>query len=203
VPRLWKPAVQCPECAYPNDDTFHFCQQCGYNRKPRLTGNTPSLVPLNLEAINARLHTLRSVRESKPYEKQKSRLQQELESFLFSLPSAKSVLEATPEDIIRFLVWKDRSGKTKVHSPSCVHFGLPKTQCPCPTTLPAGTVDSVIGKVRSLFIDLGRAGNWNELLGIGNPAAHKSVKQYLASIREEQAKHRVTPKQAVPLFFDK
>ena len=44
---------------------------------------------------------------------------------------------------------------------------------------------------------------WNDLLGIGHPASHHSVKQYLVLIREEQARARITPKQAVPLFFDK
>ena len=37
----------------------------------------------------------------------------------------------------------------------------------------------------------------------GNPANHPRISHYLKSIREEQAQARVTPKQAVPLFFDK
>ena len=36
-----------------------------------------------------------------------------------------------------------------------------------------------------------------------NPASHPCVKQYLTSIREEQAQARVTPRQATPFFFDK
>ena len=36
-----------------------------------------------------------------------------------------------------------------------------------------------------------------------NPAAHYSVKQYFTLVREEQAKARVHPKQAVPIFFGK
>ena len=34
-----------------------------------------------------------------------------------------------------------------------------------------------------------------------NPAAHPSVKRYLTSVREEQAKARVTARQAVPRMF--
>ena len=30
VARVWTAAVRCPQCAYPNDKTFNFCQQCGY-----------------------------------------------------------------------------------------------------------------------------------------------------------------------------
>ena len=40
-------------------------------------------------------------------------------------------------------------------------------------------------------------------LSIGNPAFHPIISNYLKSIREEQAQARITPKQAVPLFFDK
>ena len=109
----------------------------------------------------------------------------------------------SPQDITRFLVWKDRKGKTKIHLPACKLFGTKQVgRCTCPTTLSAGTVDNLIGKLRSLFVDLGRGREWNELLGIGNPASHPSIKQYLSSIREEQALARVTPKQATPLFFD-
>jgi hypothetical protein len=61
----------------------------------------------------------------------------------------------------------------------------------------------MIGKLRSLFADIGRGGEWNDLLGVGNPAAHKSVKTYLRTIQEEQARARVFPKQAVPIFFEK
>jgi len=52
-------------------------------------------------------------------------------------------------------------------------------------------------------MEAGRGGEWNNLLGVGNPAAHDSIKSYLRLIREEQAHARVIPKQAVPLFFDK
>ena len=56
---------------------------------------------------------------------------------------------------------------------------------------PAGTVDNLIGKLRSIFIEAGRGNAWNDILGVGNPAAHHSVKQYLTLVREEQAKARV------------
>ena len=37
-------------------------------------------------------------------------------------------------------------------------------------------------------------------MGIGNPAADRSVKQYLANVREEQLKARVVPRQAEPFL---
>ena len=73
----------------------------------------------------------------------------------------------------------------------------------CPTRLTDGTVDNLIGKSRSIFIEAGRGDAWNDILDVGNPAAHHSVKQYLALVREEQAKARVCKKQAIPIFFGK
>lgn len=61
----------------------------------------------------------------------------------------------------------------------------------------------MIRKLRSVFTEAGRGGDWNEVLCVGNPAAYHSVKQYLTLVREEQAKARVCSKQAVPIFFEK
>ncbi|XP_048584836.1 LOW QUALITY PROTEIN: protein G1-like9 [Nematostella vectensis] len=111
-------------------------------------------VPLNLEAIENRLDDLRGKIRKKPYQKQKSSLQVEFERFLYSLPSKKTLTSASPSDITRFLVYKDRKGRTKVHTPKCNYFGsTSKSHCACPNRLAAGTVDSTIGKLRSIFIE--------------------------------------------------
>ena len=156
---------------------------------------------LDLPSLDHRLETLEAVDDHKPYQVQKSKLRKEFEGFLSSLPRPKTLLSASPRDVTRFLVWKDSKGKTKVHVPTYSLFGSKKAEvCPCPFTLAAGTVANLVGKLRSLFVESGRGGEWNDLLGIGNPASHHSVKQYLVLIREEQARARITPKQAVPLF---
>lgn len=91
-----------------------------------------------------------------------------------------------------------------VHKDSCQFFGLQgKQTCDCPTRLSAGTVDSLIGKLRSIFNALGRTSDRDDRFGSGNPASHLCVKQYLKSIQSEQSQARVSPKQATPLFFDK
>ena len=183
--RIWFPAVSCPNCSYPNDASFAFCQHCGYTR--RKVANVPDSekVSLDLAAIDDRLEALQKVKSDKPYQKQKSSLQHELERFLHSLSSPKSLLSATPQDLTRFLIWKEKGGKTKIHLPQCKHFGVSgKARCQCPTRLAAGTVDNLIGKLRSIFIEAGRGDVWNDVLCVGNPAAHRSVKQYLSSVRE-------------------
>lgn len=162
---------------------------------------------MDLDQLDSRIDSLSAVAENKQYKKQKNSLQRELDSFLASIPGHKNLMSASPKDVVRFLAWKDKGGRTKVHSPQCRFFSLPShkasSSCGCPTRLAAGTVNSLIGKLRSIFIAAGRGDSWNNILGVGNPAAHPTVKTYLISIQEEQAQARVTPKQAVPIFFDK
>ena len=65
------------------------------------------------------------------------------------------------------------------------------------------TVDSYIGKLRAICLSVGRDGEWDRRLGLGNPAAGKSVKGYLRLVTAEQLQARVTPKQASPFFVYK
>ena len=89
-----------------------------------------------------------------------------------------------------------------VHFDSCQFLGLQEKQtCNCPIRLSAGTLDSLIRKLRSIFNSLGRSGDWNDRFGCGNPASHLSVKQYLKSVQTEQAQARVSPKQATLYFL--
>ena len=133
---------------------------CGLKRVSQNIEDPPQRVPLCLPSIFSHLPTLQSIRSGKPYQKQKTKLQEELKRFLYSLPTPKSVDATSSQDITRFLVWKDRKGKTKIHFPACKLFGT-KQVGSCPTTLSAGIVDNLIGKLHSLFVDLGRGREWN------------------------------------------
>ena len=187
--------------------TFAFCQQCGYKRKHVDAPHPSPSTSVDLEKLDARLLELDNRSKKKLYSKQKDKLQEEFTNFLSAIPGEKHLLVATAKDVVRFLAWKDKSGRTKVHSPQCRYFsfstGSKQTVCKCPTRLAAGSVDSLIGKLRAIFATAGRGNSWNDVLGVGNPAAHTDVKKYLKAIQEEQAQARVTPKQAVPLFFEK
>lgn len=68
------------------------------------------------------------------------------------------------------------------------------------TTTVYKTVDSYIGKLCSVFHAIGRDGDWDKRLGLGNPAADKSVKDYLGIITREQLQTGVTPEQATPFL---
>ena len=97
----------------------------------------------------------------------------------------------TAQDIVKFLISKDRSGRTVVHSLSCSKRG-----CSCPKRLAAGSVDSILGRLRAIFNKQGRAND-------SNPASYPLVKDYLKFVRDEQAGLAITPSQAVPIFFGK
>ena len=144
-----------------------------------------------MKAINSRFENFKSFSSNKSYQKQKSSLERQLSSFLASLSPPKSTASATAEDIVKFLISKDRTGRTIVHTRSC-----DRKVCKCSRRLAAGSVDSLIGKLRAIYDKLGRLGN-------ANPVSHSLVKEYLKFTREEQASLAVTPKQAVPLFFSK
>ena len=115
------------------------------------------------------------------YAKQKDSLQKAPEKFLLSIPGSPTMATMTPRDICRFLVFKDKDGKTQVHSNGCNHLGKQGTfECGCPLRLSYKTVDSYIGKLPAFFHAIGRDGEWDKRLGLGKPAADKSVKDICA-----------------------
>ena len=99
----------------------------------------------------------------------------QLLSFLRSLVPPNKFSAAIAEDIVMFSISMDAARKQKLHVGLCSS----KTYS-CTMRLAAGTVDSYIGKLRSIFNRLGRT-------GFSNPLAHSCVKEYLMFVREEQA----------------
>lgn len=114
----------------------------------------------------------------------------------------RDLLSASPDDVACFLIWKDNSGKTKVHFDTCPAFETKgSSNCACPSRLAFGTVDSLIGKLRAIFSAQGRGSYISPLPGYGNLAASKRVKEYLATVTEEQLQARVSPSQAEPFVL--
>ena len=152
VLHIRKPASLCRDCSYTNNAGCNFCQHCEFQPALSPVSARASRVSLDLPTIDHRISSLQSVRAAKPYEKQKCSPHFELESFLSSLPTPKSPISASLKGVIRFLVWKDSKGKTKIHSPNCPNFGShSKRKCCCPTRLTAGTVNSTIGKLHAIL----------------------------------------------------
>ena len=70
VPRLWKPAVCCASCRYPNDFDFKFCQKCGFVRQSLEPFAPPPLVDVDLDGdwVSERLSALKASRDAKSYQ---------------------------------------------------------------------------------------------------------------------------------------
>ena len=100
---------------------------------------------INEDVINERLFEREKLLQSTGYAKQKPRLQADLEQFLASSIPSKIFIDASPEDIKKFLVFKDAHGKTQVHALGCTHLGKKgHFECGCPIRASAGSVDSLI-----------------------------------------------------------
>ena len=185
--KLFVQSVKCPTCGHANDLDFRFCQRCGYKRKVMTTlGKEHSDVIVDLDGIEVRLQQLLHYDQATSYKKQKDSLQRELEAFLGALPGFVTLATVTPRDLCRFLIFKDKRGKTQVHLNTCEFLGQRgKQSCGCPLRLSYKTVDSYIGKLRSIFHSIGRDGEWDKRLGLGNPASDKLVKDYLRLVTAE------------------
>ena len=198
--------MACPKCSYANDEHFKFCQSCGFKRKPLQVSTPPAKrlkFPVREEILSARMDELNATKRETSYGKQKTSLGNELLGFLVQLSPPKDITSCSPKDIVKFLIWKDQAGKTPVHKINCPLVGHKKStfKCGCPLRLAYGTIDSLIGKLRAIFNEHNRSGEWNPTLFIGNPASGCEVRQYLTDVRSEQLQARVTPTQARPFLL--
>ncbi|CAC5380819.1 unnamed protein product [Mytilus coruscus] len=136
----------------------------------------------NKDTINDRISELESLLQSTKYSKQKDSLRDSLVSFLNHLDPKRTLDDALPPDVRRFLVVKDASGKTQMHKKQCENKGKKgKYTCGYPCRLSAASVDSLIGQIRAIFRDHGRGGDWNKELG--NRAGAPMIKGYLSAVR--------------------
>jgi hypothetical protein len=143
--------------------------------------------------------------EDTPYEKQKADLIRDFESFLSlhhhgPLETSSKLACATPQDVTKFLVKRDKNGRTQVHKDGCEfleqHGSRP---CPCPKRLASGTIDTMIGKLRAFFNRIGRGEPWRLGNPCANPCDSPDVKLFLRGSQKEQRIAHVTSRQS-PIF---
>ncbi|CAC5394779.1 unnamed protein product [Mytilus coruscus] len=203
--KIWCPYITCSRCAVTNDIDFKYCKACGFARENKATDYQDEIKKEEvLNKINNRISQLDALLDSASYSKQKCSLKNEMEKFFIFLDSRKNINNASPEDIRKFLIFKEKGGKTQLHVTNCplrTKHGL--QVCKCPRTLASTSIDSLLGKIRALFRDEGRSGEWNPMLLTGNPAASHLLKKHLQVINQEQANASISVKQATPLMFSK
>ena len=136
--------------------------------------------------------------------KRKDTLINSLSFFLSQLKNDCLISNCTPDDLKRFLIWKDECGKTLVHKISCKFLGIKDFgSCGCPRRLAAGTVSVMVQHFLEIFERRGHGKVWDDRSCSGNPAAALSIKEYIKLTQEEQAAAHVVPKQAKPIFIGK
>ena len=127
--------MACPKCSYANDESFKYCKQCGYARRSAeelgFRCSRDVRPRINEQTIIQRLDELARQRSCSRYAKQKSSLENELVGFLCSLSTPKSLVSALPSDVVAFLIWKDKGGKTRVHRSECLSRARGGS-CDCP-----------------------------------------------------------------------
>ncbi|KAG8370814.1 hypothetical protein BUALT_Bualt13G0022600 [Buddleja alternifolia] len=88
-------------------------------------------------------------------------------------------------DVLEFLRYLDQFGKTKVHNLTCPCYGNPNPPlpCPCPLRQAWGTLDALVGRLRTAYE---KNGNKPET----NPFGARVVRLYLREVRDVQSKAR-------------
>ena len=155
---------------------------------------------INWTAIQGRLRELDERTMSSKTSKRKTSLQDVFIQFLrqFDL----SLLSCTPNDVRKFLVWKDTFGKTIIHIVQCKYLGQHgEFDCTCPRRLASAIVENIILQIKNILEDNGLGRSWDILSKSGNPATAPVIKEYLKLVKEEQAKAHILPKQAKPIFL--
>lgn len=158
---------------------------------------------VDVGGLDGRLQEVLEQGSKGAYSRKKMALESDFSAFRQNITQGVGLVGATPKDICRYLIWKDKGGKTAVHELECGAIGDRMAECACPRRLGAGTVGTLVGQLRGLFTDMGRSRPWEEGSEFGNPANSLLVKKYVKAIREEQSRAHVQPKQATPLFIHK
>ena len=107
-----------------------------------------------------------------------------MSSFLASLSPLKSIPSVTTKEIVKFLINKDGTGRTVVHTRPC-----DRKVCECRRRL-------IHQELRAIYNNLGRS-------AYSSPISHLLIEEYLKLVRQEQANSAIVPKQSILLFFEK
>lgn len=111
--------------------------------------------------------------------------------------------DATPDDVIYFLLSKDDRGITKIHTASCPLLSFSNPQrlhaCLCPKRAAASALRKTRSHLKMAFESNGLTMAWNPQTLTGNPCSAPQVIALISDVKKEQFKAGVKPVQA-PLF---
>lgn len=200
VDRVWVPAVACPACFKPNDEDFIFCSRCGFHRELRPAGL--AVVEVDWDFIDERKRQLNEVALGFTHEKARDAEFLMFERFLFSGRVAKQATEATPVDVVEYLIWKESKGRTQYHVMDCPEKGGKGISqvCNCRVGAAKGSVQVTLSKIRMELRERGMTERWNSWNNKGNPVDSEMVVRHERLIRKESADAQVIPNRASPVW---
>ena len=138
--------VLCIHCGKENKGDFRYCNFCGKKsiRYEFLTSQqhlgrvfgTTSCLSIPEEAIDARIKDVidSHLKNTGTFEARKNPIMKAFEEFLHSSKQiSRSLTTAIPDDVIRFLAFKDvkGGGRTVVHDVNCYNIGEPELSQDC------------------------------------------------------------------------
>jgi integrase len=180
-----------------------FCYKC--SAVLRTADIQVALAP-RYAAVQDRLHQLAVSGKTAKTDKRHATFSSEFSKFMAETGGLQ-LIQATPSDVVAWLMSKDDRSRTTVHDIGCPKRGTTseshKTRCPtgCPRRLKASTIDSDIGTLRACFNALGITTDYDPIRGSGNPCISYLVRDYLYKSTKEQLGAGVTTRQAA--VFDK
>jgi len=199
------PLVLCSVCKARNDATFDYCQHCG---TPPLRGTLAfptrraAEVAIDESRLTARKAAVALATAHNVGQKRKLVVSDKFDAFIHTRSrQARGWASATNEDVLDWLCWLgSHGGGTKaVHSADCVAAGSKSlVGCSqgstCDTHYAAQTLDKgLASKLKCAFSEiLGTSEPWNDQEKGGDPVDSAVVKAYLAFVRVEQRRVRVT-----------
>ena len=108
--------------------------------------------------------------------------------------------DALPADVVGFLVARDETGRTTVHSLRCPLWGLSKAEtggrCSCPVRAAASAVKAAHGTLQGIFRDAGLVSEWSPQDGTGNPCAAAPPRRLIKLLQKEQLQAGIKALQA-------
>ena len=161
----------------------------------------------------ARIAELRGLSDQQAWEKAKPEILAKFERFVSEIRGLKGRRSftarsgtATDEDVVRFGIRIEQTGRTKVHTNECHERRHGKKakkgnkQCECPARKAHKSLMNELCQLKKAMEEVGVVGPYNARTLEGNPVDGPLSKRFLAMVGLEQAKAGVEQQQAEPLF---
>lgn len=120
-----------------------------------------------------------------PPDKTPQRLRNHMYSILKDAGLPEDLHYITPDDILAYLLSRDQTSHTIVHTTACPAWDAPM-HCECPRRAKHDSLKTTVGRLRGVFRDDGMPLPWETQSRMANPANSKAVKHYLAQVALEQ-----------------